>query len=148
MTNTEIEELATSVEDELGLLKELLGDETVVVAEPEHKPAAQRRNPVAIADMSPAELRKYKALKQTERRAALKEREASGSIKFDANSTREALADAALLILATGGPGADAIGAYLSRIFHDQVGAPLTIKTWAKSGKLKPKLLHITRKPS
>ncbi len=146
MTNTAIEEPATTVEDELGLLKELLGDGLVVETEP--KPAAQRRNTVAIADMSPDEFREYKAQKQAERRAALKEREASGSIKFDANSTREALADAALLILATGGPGADAIGAYLSRIFHDQVGAPLTIKTWARSGKLRPKLMHIARKSS
>ncbi|PZU78217.1 MAG: hypothetical protein DI546_04455 [Rhizobium sp.] len=144
MTNTAIEEPATTVEDELGLLKELLGDDLVVVTE--RKPAAQRRNTIAIADMSPDEFRDYKAKKQAERRAALKERELSGSIKFDANSTREALADAALLILATGGPGADAIGAYLSRIFHDQVGAPLTIKTWARSGKLRPKLMHIARK--
>lgn len=146
MTNTAIEEPATTVEDELGLLKELLGDDLVVVTE--RKPAAQRRNTVAIADMSPDEFREYKAKKQAERRAALKERESSGSIKFDANSTREALADAALLILATGGPGAAAIGAYLSRIFHDQVGAPLTIKTWARSGKLRPKLMHIARKSS
>lgn len=146
MTNTAIEEPATTVEDELGLLKELLGDDLVVVTEP--KPTAQRRNTVGIADMSPDEFREYKAQKQAERRAALKEREASGSIKFDANSTREALADAALLILATGGPGADAIGAYLSMIFHDQVGAPLTIKTWASSGKLRPKLMHIARKSS
>ncbi|QOD63824.1 hypothetical protein HGK82_00700 [Ochrobactrum sp. MT180101] len=146
MTNTAIEEPATTVQDELGLLKELLGDDLVVVTE--RKPAALRRNTVAIADMSPDEFREYKAKKQAERRAALKERESSGSIKFDANSTREALADAALLILATGGPGADAIGAYLSRIFHDQVGAPLTIKTWARSGKLRPKLMHIARKSS
>ncbi|AMD60926.1 hypothetical protein AWN88_22680 [Agrobacterium tumefaciens] len=144
MTNTAIEEPATTVEDKLGLLKELLEDDMVVVTEP--KPPAQRRNTVAIADMSPDEFREYKAQKQAERRSALKEREASGSIKFDANSTREALADAALLILATGGPGADAIGAYLSRIFYDQVGAPLTIKTWARSGKLRPKLMHIARK--
>jgi hypothetical protein len=144
MTNTAIEEPATTVEDELGLLKELLGDGLVVATEP--KPGTQRRNTVAIVDMSPDEFREYKAQKQAERRAALKEREASGSIKFDATSTRDALADAALLILATGGPGADAIGAYLSKIFHDQVGAPLTIKTWARSGKLKPKLMHIARK--
>ncbi len=143
MTNTAIEELATRVEDDLGLLKELLGDDPVVVAE--RKPPAPR-NTVAIADMSPAELRGYKARKQAERREKLKSRESSGSIKFDATSTREALADAALLILATGGPGADAVMSYLSKIYHDQVGAPLTIKTWAKSGKIRPKLMHIARK--
>jgi hypothetical protein len=140
MTNTEIEELATHVDDELGLLKELLGDEPALPIK-----SSVKRSSVRLADMTDAEHREYKARKQAERRAQLKARESSGSIKFDANSTREALADAALLILATGGPGADAIDAYLSKVFHDQVGAPLTIKTWARSGKLKPKLMHVAR---
>lgn len=141
--NTEIEEVATSVEDHLGLLKELLGDEPVSVTKP--KPAF-KRNSVALADMTDEEYRAYKAQKQATRRAALKARESSGSVKFDSASTREALADAALLLLATGGPGADAVMSYLSKIYHDQVGAPLTIRSWAKSGKLKPKLIHIARK--
>lgn len=129
--------------DDVGLLKELLGEETVIA--PKAKPAT-KRNAVAIADMPEEEFRAYKAQKQAERRAALKERETAGSIKFDAASTREALADAALLLLATGGPGADAVLAYLSKVYHDQVGAPMTIRSWARSGKLKPKLMHIARK--
>jgi hypothetical protein len=143
MMNTEIEEMATSVEDHLGLLKELLGDEPVAVIKTS---PAVKRNAVALADMSEAEYRAYKAQKQAERRAALKARESSGSVKFDSTSTREALADAALLLLATGGPGADAVMSYLDKVFHDQVGAPLTIRSWARSGKLKPKLLHIARR--
>ncbi|WP_331373422.1 hypothetical protein [Sinorhizobium chiapasense] len=143
--NTEIEEPATSVEDQLGLLKELLGDEPVVEIQPR---TTVKRNKVATSDMTDAEFRAYKARKQAERRASLKARELSGSVKFDAVSTREALADAALLLLATGGPGADAVMSYLSKIYHDQVGAPLTIRSRAKSGKLKPKLLHIARKSS
>lgn len=129
--------------DDVGLLMELLGDDTVIA--PKAKPAVKRPS-VALADMSEAEFRAYKARKQAERRASLKARETSGSVKFDGASTREALADAALLLLATGGPGADAVEAYLRKVFHDQVGAPMTIKSWARSGKLKPKLMHIARK--
>ncbi|QKN14298.1 hypothetical protein HR059_07400 [Sinorhizobium meliloti WSM1022] len=143
--NPAIEEPLDTLDDDLGLLMELLGDEPVIA--PKEKPAV-KRNAVAIADMTDVEFRAYKARKQSERRASLKARESSGSVKFDASSTREALADAALLLLATGGPGADAVMAYLSKIYHDQVGAPLTIRSWAKSGKLRPKLLHIARKSS
>lgn len=143
--NPAIEEPVDKLDDELGLLKELLGDEPVIAPKP--KPATKRTS-VGLTDMSDEEFRSYKAQRQAERRASLKARESSGSVKFDANSTREALADAALLLLATGGPGADAIAAYLDKVFHDQVGAPLTIQSWAKSGKLRPKLLHIARKSS
>lgn len=143
--NPAIEEPADRLDDELGLLKELLGDEPVIATK--EKPAV-KRNAVALADMTDVEYRAYKAKRQAERRASLKARESSGSVKFDASSTREALADAALLLLATGGPGADAVMSYLSKIYHDQVGAPLTIQSWAKSGKLRPKLLHIARKSS
>ncbi len=144
--NPAIEEPVDKLDDELGLLKELLGDEPVI-APPKAKPTT-KRNAVALADMTDVEYRAYKAQKQAERRASLKARESSGSVKFDASSTREALADAALLLLATGGPGADAVMSYLTKIYHDQVGAPLTIRSWAKSGKLRPKLLHIARKSS
>lgn len=128
--------------DDVGLLKELLGEDTEIARA---KPATKATS-VALADMSDEEFRAYKARKQAERRASLKARKTSGSVKFDGVSTREALADAALLLLATGGPCADAVMSYLDRVYHDQVGAPLTIRSWAKSGKLRPKLLHIARK--
>lgn len=140
--NTEIEEPLDTITDELGLLKELLGDEPEVDVE---KEPAVKRTSIGVADMNDAEFRAYKARKQAERRARLKERKSSGSVKFDASSAREALADAALLILAAGGPGADAIMSYLGKVFHDQVGAPMTIRARARSGQIKPKLLHIAR---
>ncbi|MFQ6238212.1 hypothetical protein [Sinorhizobium meliloti] len=142
--NPAIEEDVDKLDDDLELLKELLGDEPAL--EPKAK-SAVKRNAVAIANMTDVEFKAYKAQKQASRRASLKA-PSSGSVKFDAASTREALADAALLLLATGAPGADAVMAYLSKIYHDQVGAPLAIRSWAKSGKLKPKLLHIACKSS
>ena len=101
---------------------------------------------VRVVDMSRDEFRAYKTGKQAERRARLKARERAGSVKFDSTSARTALADAALLILATDGPGAKAVMMYLGRVYHDQAGAPLTILARARSGHLKPKLLHIARK--
>ncbi|MBB2868628.1 UNVERIFIED_ORG: hypothetical protein GGI63_005272 [Rhizobium esperanzae] len=132
-----------SASDDLGLLRELLGDEPAL--EPKEKPAVKRKA-VAIADMTDVEFRAYKAQKQSKRRASLKARESNGSIKFDAASTRDALADAALMILAHGLPGTDTIQKYLERVFSDQAGAPLTITARARSGELKPKLIRFAVK--
>lgn len=98
--------------------------------------------------MTGDEYRAYKARLQAERRQRIKDRQANGSIPFDTASTRDALADAALMILATEGPGAAAIQSYLGRVLSDQPGAPLTIRAQAKSGALKPKLLQFARKSS
>jgi len=103
----------------------------------------------AIRNLPDEERKAYKAQKQAERRKALKKRAESGSLKFDAETTRDALADAAIMLLAAGAPGSEMVEAYLRSIFSDQIGAPLTIKARAKSGQLKPKLLkHVTAKAS
>ena len=101
-----------------------------------------------MRDLPDDELRAYKSARQAERRALLKERASSGSVKFDATSTRDALADAALMLLASGALGSESIERYLEKVFHDQKGAPLTIKARARSGKLRPKFLHIAVKAS
>lgn len=156
--NTAIEEPVDKLEDELGLLKELLGEEHTsdmrelvagtrrAVEIPQVEEEGDDLAGIPYSEMTLEQQRRYKARKQSKRRAELKARAVAGSIKFDAISTREVLADAALLLLATGGPGADAVMSYLSKIYHDQVGAPLTIRSWARSGRLKPKLMHIARK--
>lgn len=122
------------------LLKELLDDPTVALL--------SKKTPVGIRDLPDDERKAYKAQKQAERRAKLKERVDSGSVKFDAASAREALADAALMILASGSEGSVAIERYLAKVYHDQAGALLTIKAHARSGRLKPRLLKIALKSS
>ena len=102
----------------------------------------------SIRDLPDEERKAYKAQKQAERRKALKERAESGSLKFDADTTRDALADAAIMLLASGAPGSELVEAYLRNVFSDQVGAPLTIKARARSGQLKPKLLRFAAKSS
>lgn len=160
----EIEETLDNVEDSLGLLKELITDEKTVVVEPkvinteiaeskvidtegEHDENAALDG-LSFSEMTPEQQRRYKRINQRERRAALKAREAKGSVKFDAVSTRDALADAAMLLLATGGPGADVVMNYLNKVFADQPGAPLTIRARARSGELRPKLIEFARKSS
>lgn len=140
--NSEIEMPLDRLDDDLGLLQELLGDEPAVTTT---KPTSRMPAAVRVVDMSRDEFRAYKAEKQAERRARLKASECAGSVKFYSTSARTAPAEAALLILATDGPGAAAIMSYLRRIYHDEAGAPLTILARARSGHLKPKLIHIVR---
>ncbi|WLS00862.1 hypothetical protein [Shinella sumterensis] len=117
------------------LLKELI-PEDVKLPEPKK---------TSIRDLPDKERRAYKARKQAERRAVLKERAENGSVKFDAKTTREALADAAIMLLASGAPGSEAVEAYLRDVFADQIGAPLTINARVQLGQLKPKLLkHVS----
>ncbi|QND41851.1 hypothetical protein HB770_04220 [Rhizobium leguminosarum bv. viciae] len=71
--NNEIEEVATSVSDELGLLRELLDEDAVVAA----RPTKSRKASVGIDDMSPVEFKSYKSRLQAERRARLKAQEAA-----------------------------------------------------------------------
>lgn len=141
--NTEIEERADTLNDELGLLSELL-DESDLAA-PRTSRTSKKRASVDIAGMSADEYRAYKARLQSERRQRIRNRQAAGSIPFDAASAREALADAALMLLATDGPGSEEISTYLRKIFTDQPSAPLTIQARAKSGALKPRLIRFAR---
>ncbi|WP_165422289.1 hypothetical protein [Rhizobium ruizarguesonis] len=140
---SEIEETVTSVDDELGLLRELLDDDVVL-----KKPRKSRKPSVGIDDMAPAEFRAYKARLQAERRARNKAEQAAGSLPFDVDTTRDALADAALMLLYAGGPGATAVLNYLGQVFPDKPGAPMTILARARAGKLKPKLIKFARKSS
>ena len=144
VVNNEIEEATTSVRDDLGLLRELLSDDAVMT----ERPKKLRKPSVGIEGMTPDEFRAYKSRLQAERRAKLKAQEAAGNLPFDTDTTRDALADAALMLLYSGGPGADAVLNYLALVFADKPGAPLTIAARIKTRALKPKLLKFARKSS
>ncbi|RFB98020.1 hypothetical protein B5K08_05580 [Rhizobium leguminosarum bv. trifolii] len=144
--NNEIEEPTASVRDHLGLLRELLDETDVVVAQRPTKKS--RKAAVGIDDMSSDEFKAYKSRLQSERRARLKAQEAAGSLPFDAETTRDALADAALMLLYSGGPGADPVMNYLGKVFADKPGAPLTIAARIRTRALKPKLLRFPSKSS
>ncbi|KQS84845.1 hypothetical protein [Rhizobium sp. Leaf383] len=86
-----------------------------------------------------AELRRARYARKTDMKA-------SGSLPIDEQTARDALADAALMILASGTPGAEAIMTYLEKVYSDKGGAPLSIHAKARSGKLRPKLIAFAAK--
>ncbi|RWF94646.1 MAG: hypothetical protein EOQ38_27265 [Mesorhizobium sp.] len=66
---------------------------------------------------------------------------AAPSVAATAANINQALADAALMILATDAPGADQVRKVLATIFEQRPGVPISIETKAKGGKLKTKLI-------
>lgn len=74
-------------------------------------------------------------------RSREKEAAASGSLPPTTANIRDALADAALMILATGAPGADQVRKVLAQAFSQRPGVPLSVETKAQRGKLRPKLV-------
>lgn len=75
-----------------------------------------------------------------------RERERAAARRGDPEPTmanvRAALADAALMILATGGPGADQVRMVLGAVFHRRPGVPLTVERKARLGRLRPKVMR------
>ena len=95
--------------------------------------------------MNPVQQRAYKAAHQRDRRARIAaEKDENNVVLLDAITARDALADAALMLLSLNLPGADQVRGYLGKVFRTQVGAPLTIESRIKAGAMKPKLLPFT----
>lgn len=65
---------------------------------------------------------------------------AAGAIKPSRANVRAALADAALMLLAVDGPGADEVRQVLAAVFASRPGVPMSVEKMARSGKLRPKL--------
>ncbi len=100
---------------------------------------------VGIADMTDEQHRAYKAKHQADRRARMAASAKAGELPFDTETTRQALADAALMILKSDGDGADAIREYLAAVFLGKPGVPFTVTARAQSGEMKPKLPHTAK---
>lgn len=126
---------------DVAMLTELVGDD-----EPK-----SRRGPkikINLAGMTREERLRHDADLAKTRRHKKAAMMAAGSLKFDEGTARDALADAALMILASGTDGADAIMAYLTKLYHDKTGVPYAIQAKARFGKFKPKLLGFADKAS
>lgn len=82
--------------------------------------------------------------REAKQRNRQKQREAAetGRLEPTAANVRAALADAALMLLATDGPGADQVRVVLASVFAARPGVPLTIEQRAKAGKIRPKLVR------
>jgi hypothetical protein len=106
--------------------------------------AVASTEPKGIADMTPEERREYNRL--AKRRSLERQREAAaaGTPEPTSANVREALADAAIAILAVSGPGADEVMRVLGRAFPGKAGVPGKIKGLARSGKLRPRMIGKT----
>ena len=92
-------------------------------------------------DMTDDEKREYKRLRKAADRARMKAAAASGDPEPTTAMIREALADAALMLLAVDGPGSEQIKSVLARVFPGRQGLTMTIPARARRGRLRPKLL-------
>lgn len=99
------------------------------------------RNANSFGNLDADQRRKYFAAASRKSRAKVRNAERNGAPPATTAVIRDALADAALMILATEAPGADQVRAVLGRIFEKRPGAPLMIETKAKGGKLRTKLI-------
>ncbi|MBP0439126.1 hypothetical protein [Tianweitania sediminis] len=94
-----------------------------------------------VRDLDPEARRAYqrKATEATRRR----QREAveAGSPEPLAAAVRDALADAALALLAVGGPGSDEVQRVVATVFAGRPGVAGTVAAKARAGTLRPRLL-------
>ncbi|MXQ10448.1 hypothetical protein [Microvirga makkahensis] len=103
--------------------------------------SAAAGRPTAVRDMSPDDRAAYMRAAKRKSRQREKEAAESGRPEPTAAMIREALADAAILILATDAPGGAQVRNILFKAFPGRAGVAGSVTAKARSGKLKPKLL-------
>lgn len=81
--------------------------------------------------------------RDAQRRSRAKRKAAvdAGRLEPTTANVRAALSDAALMLLATNGPGAEQVRTALATVFAARPGALLTIEQRARSGRLRPRLI-------
>ncbi|MDG4905961.1 MULTISPECIES: hypothetical protein [unclassified Mesorhizobium] len=94
--------------------------------------------PGSFTSLNEDQKREYFRLSRRRSRARMR---AASSVAATAANINQALADAALMILATDAPGADQVRKVLQTIFEQRPGVPISVENKAKQGKLKPKLI-------
>lgn len=105
----------------------------------EHLTKQSRRR--TTREAAPDDRRAYLAEAARKHRKRQREAKKRGSPEPTAPMVRAALADAALMLLATDGPGAEEIRTWLGKAFAGRAGVPGTVTARARSGRLKPQLL-------
>lgn len=96
--------------------------------------------PGSYSALGADERREYFRDARRRSRAREKATKAGGRIEATTANIRDALADAALMILATDAAGADQVRTVLAAVFSARPGVTLSIETKAKRGLLRPKL--------
>ena len=96
--------------------------------------------PGSFTTLEPAAKREYFKLSRRRTRARVRASAEAGAYEPTTANIRDALADAALMILAVDAPGAPMVREVLASVFHKRPGVPVTVQTRARTGKLRPKL--------
>jgi len=104
---------------------------------------ALKRTGGGYASLTEEERRAYHAEANRKARARAKQNRETGDLRDTAAVTRSLLADAAIMILATGAPGADQIRSVLQTAYAGRPGIPLRIEQRCRSGRIRPKLARL-----
>lgn len=103
--------------------------------------ASKSTAPKTVREMTRAERAAYDREAKRRSRQRAKEAAESGRPEPTAAMVRGALADAALMILATGGPGSAEIRHAIFKAFPGRAGVAGSVAAKARAGKLRPKLI-------
>lgn len=98
-----------------------------------------------VRELSPADRTAYDRENKRQQRARAKAAKEAGRPEASDAAIREALADAAILLLAVDGPGASEIQRAVARAFPGRSGVASTTRIRAKAGTLRPKVLTAKR---
>lgn len=125
------------------LMNELIEDvlDAPVKRKLKQKKPGVLRGTVRLAEMTADKRRAYDAERKREQRERLRAEKENGGVPLDQQSVREALADAAIAILATGSTGSDELLKVLGAIYRDKPAALGKIQHDVKHGKLRAKHL-------
>lgn len=94
----------------------------------------------SFSDLSEADRREYFRISRRRSRARVKASAAAGAVEPTTSNIRDALADAALMMLAIDAPGSELVRQVLASVFHKRPGVPMKVEQRARSGRLRPKL--------
>lgn len=99
--------------------------------------------PATIADMTDEQRREYMRQAKARSRAKQREAAAAGTPLPTKDAVRDALADAALMLIAVDGPGAAQIETVLHKAFPSKPGKVLKLIGDIQKGKIRPKLVRL-----
>lgn len=107
----------------------------------------RKGNAGSPTSMTRDERRAYDRGKKAESRARLKQALREGDTPPTADNIRQALADAACMILAAGGPGAEQVRKALELAFRARPGVPLQVERDCRNGRIRPVLARTRFRP-
>lgn len=98
-----------------------------------------------VRELSPADRTAYDRENKRQQRARAKAAKEAGRPEASDAAIREALADAAIILLAVDGPGAAEIQRAIARAFPGRPGVASTTRIRARAGTLRPRVLTAER---